>query len=108
MTAPRTSALLGRLTESATLAMARKARELKDRGIDVISLSLGEPDFDTPDPIKEAGIAAIRANGSVAPGHFPEVLARQRTYLYPRANRRLEWREANNRKCGARPRRPGR
>jgi len=62
MTAPRTSALLGRLTESATLAMARKARELKDQGIDVISLSLGEPDFDTPDPIKEAGIAAIRAN----------------------------------------------
>jgi aspartate aminotransferase len=64
MTAPRTSALLGRLTESATLAMARKARELKDQGIDVISLSLGEPDFDTPEPIKEAGIAAIRGNDS--------------------------------------------
>ena len=64
MTAPRTSALLGRLTESATLAMARKARELKDQGIDVISLSLGEPDFDTPEPIKAAGIAAIEANDS--------------------------------------------
>jgi len=64
MTAPRTSALLGRLTESATLAMARKARELKDQGVDVISLSLGEPDFDTPEPVKEAGIAAIRGNDS--------------------------------------------
>ena len=37
-----TSALLQRLSESATIAMARKARELKDQGVDVISLSLGE------------------------------------------------------------------
>ena len=37
------------LSESATIAMARKSRELKAQGIDVISLSLGEPDFNTPD-----------------------------------------------------------
>ncbi|MGB1384493.1 MAG: pyridoxal phosphate-dependent aminotransferase [Flavobacteriales bacterium] len=57
-----TSSLLQRLSESATIAMARKARELKDRGIDVISLSLGEPDFDTPAAMKQAGIDAIQAN----------------------------------------------
>ena len=57
-----TSDLLQRLSESATIAMARKARELKDQGIDVISLSLGEPDFDTPSDMKEAGILSIQAN----------------------------------------------
>ena len=57
-----TSDLLQRLSESATIAMARKARELKDQGIDVISLSLGEPDFDTPEEMKQAGIDAIEAN----------------------------------------------
>lgn len=56
------SALLQRLSESATIAMARKARELKDQGIDIISLSLGEPDFDTPMALKQAGIDAIEAN----------------------------------------------
>ena len=58
----QTSALLQRLSESATIAMARKARELKDQGVDVISLSLGEPDFDTPAEMKQAGIDAIEAN----------------------------------------------
>ncbi|MGB1100152.1 MAG: pyridoxal phosphate-dependent aminotransferase [Flavobacteriales bacterium] len=57
-----TSDLLQRLSESATIAMARKARELKDQGVDVISLSLGEPDFDTPAEMKQAGIDAIEAN----------------------------------------------
>ena len=42
------------LPVSATLAMAAKARELKAQGKDIISLSLGEPDFNTPDFIKEA------------------------------------------------------
>ena len=42
------------MKESATLAMARKSRELKEQGVDIINLSLGEPDFDTPDNIKEA------------------------------------------------------
>ena len=58
----RTSDLLNSLSESATIAMAKMARELKAEGIDVISLSLGEPDFDTPEPLKQAGIDAINAN----------------------------------------------
>ncbi len=57
-----TSYLLNRLSESATIAMARMARELKASGVDVISLSLGEPDFDTPAVLKQAGIDAINAN----------------------------------------------
>ncbi|HYG51802.1 MAG TPA: pyridoxal phosphate-dependent aminotransferase [Flavobacteriales bacterium] len=50
------------MTESATLEMARKSRELKAKGIDIISLSLGEPDFNTPDFIKEAAKKAIDEN----------------------------------------------
>lgn len=49
------------LTESATLAMAQKARELKAKGIDIISLSLGEPDFKTPKHICDAAKKAIDA-----------------------------------------------
>lgn len=47
------------MEESATLAMAKKARELKSQGIDIISLSLGEPDFKTPQHIQDAAKAAI-------------------------------------------------
>ena len=65
----RTSQLLGRLSESATIAMSRKARELKAAGRDIISLSLGEPDFDTPEPLKAAGIQAIEDNFT----HYPPV-----------------------------------
>ncbi len=50
------------LSESATLAMAQKSRELKAKGLDIISLSLGEPDFNTPDYIKEAAKKAIDDN----------------------------------------------
>ncbi len=50
---------LSRVKPSATIAMAQKARELKAKGVDVISLSAGEPDFDTPDNIKKAAIDAI-------------------------------------------------
>ena len=50
------------LPASATLAMAAKARELKNEGRDIIGLSLGEPDFNTPDFIKEAAIEAINAD----------------------------------------------
>ena len=53
---------LNRLSESATLAMAQMSRELQAKGIDVISLSLGEPDFDTPEFIKEAAKKAIDDN----------------------------------------------
>lgn len=52
------------LPVSETLAMAAKARELKEQGKDIISLSLGEPDFNTPDFIKEAAIQAIHDNYS--------------------------------------------
>ena len=55
---------VNRLSESATIAMARKARELKSQGIDIISLSLGEPDFNTPDFIKHAGKEGIDKNFS--------------------------------------------
>ncbi|NJN24777.1 MAG: pyridoxal phosphate-dependent aminotransferase [Cyclobacteriaceae bacterium] len=50
---------LNALAESATIAMAQKAREFKSRGINVISLSLGEPDFKTPKHIQEAAKKAI-------------------------------------------------
>ncbi|MGP0061362.1 MAG: pyridoxal phosphate-dependent aminotransferase [Beijerinckiaceae bacterium] len=48
-----------RVKPSATIAMTQKARDLKNAGRDIISLSIGEPDFDTPDNIKKAAIAAI-------------------------------------------------
>ena len=50
------------LPASATLAMAAKARELKNQGVDVIGLSLGEPDFNTPEFIKDAAIQAVNDN----------------------------------------------
>ncbi len=50
------------LSASATLAMAAKARELRSKGIDVIGLSLGEPDFNIPEFIKEAAVKAINDN----------------------------------------------
>ena len=51
---------LARIKPSATIAVTDKARALKAAGRDVIGLGAGEPDFDTPDHIKEAAIAAIR------------------------------------------------
>ncbi|HAA00146.1 MAG TPA: aspartate aminotransferase [Flavobacteriales bacterium] len=56
------SARITNLTESATLAMARKSRELTAKGLDIINLSLGEPDFATPEFIKDAAKAALDAN----------------------------------------------
>lgn len=50
------------LPTSATLAMAAKARELKTQGVDIIGLSLGEPDFNTPEFIKDAAIQAVKDN----------------------------------------------
>jgi aspartate aminotransferase len=49
-----------RVKPSATIVVTQKARDLKSAGRDIISLSVGEPDFDTPDNVKEAAIAAIR------------------------------------------------
>ena len=57
----RTSKALARVQPSATIAVSQKARELKAAGRDVIGLGAGEPDFDTPEPVKEAAIAAMRA-----------------------------------------------
>src|SRR6185295_9103221 len=52
---------LSRVKPSATIAVTQKARQLKEAGRDVIGLGAGEPDFETPDNIKEAAIKAIRA-----------------------------------------------
>ena len=60
----KVSGRLNRLAESATLAMARMSRELQAKGINIIALSLGEPDFDTPEFIKEAAKKAIDDNFS--------------------------------------------
>lgn len=57
------------LGESATLEMTRKSRELREQGIDVITLSIGEPDFNTPEAVKLAGIQAIVDNNT----HYPPV-----------------------------------
>jgi aspartate aminotransferase len=63
------SSLLQRFAEPETLKMAKLGRELRAKGIDVIDLSLGEPDFDTPQHIKEAAKKAIDENWS----HYPPV-----------------------------------
>ncbi len=58
-----------RLAESETIAMSQRSRDLQSQGVDVINLSLGEPDFNTPEFIKEAAIQAVRDNYS----HYPPV-----------------------------------
>ena len=63
------SSLLDRFAEPETLKMAKLGRELRAKGVDVIDLSLGEPDFDTPHHIKEAAKKAIDDNWS----HYPPV-----------------------------------
>ena len=55
---------LNRLSPSATLAMSQRSSELKAQGIDIINMSVGEPDFDTPDHIKDAAVQAVRDNWS--------------------------------------------
>ncbi len=61
---PKLSDRINKLATSQTLAMAAKTRELRAEGKDIIGLSLGEPDFNTPDFIKEAAIQAIKDNYS--------------------------------------------
>lgn len=63
------SSRLQRFNEPETLKMAKLGRELRASGIDVIDLSLGEPDFDTPQHIKDAAIRAVQENYS----HYPPV-----------------------------------
>lgn len=65
---------LNSLSTSATLAMSQKSSELKAKGVDVINLSVGEPDFNTPDHIKEAAKKAVDENYSrysPVPGYLP-------------------------------------
>lgn len=63
------SSRLDRFSEPETLKMAKLGRELRSQGVDVIDLSLGEPDFDTPEHIKDAAIKAVQENWS----HYPPV-----------------------------------
>jgi aspartate aminotransferase len=63
------SSRLERFSEPETLKMAKLGRELRSQGIDIIDLSLGEPDFDTPEHIKEAAVKAVQENWS----HYPPV-----------------------------------
>jgi len=76
---------INNLSTSQTLAMAALARELKAQGRDIISLSLGEPDFNTPDFVKEAAKKAIDENYStytpvwvfgIKRSHLPKVQKR--------------------------------
>lgn len=67
------------IPESATLAMAAKARQMKEKGVEVISLSLGEPDFKTPKHIQEGAIAAIES---------------EKYFAYPPVNGYLDLRKA--------------
>lgn len=75
MSAKYLSDRINQLSVSQTLAMAAKARELKAQGVDVISLSLGEPDFFTPDFVKEAAKKAIDDNWTQYPpvDGYPEL-----------------------------------
>ena len=97
---------LSRIKPSATIMLTQMARELKTKGKDVISLSVGEPDFDTPDNIKEAAIAAIRRGEtkySPVPG-IPElreavaaeVQARERARLQAEPGHRRHRRQARH------------
>ena len=72
---PQLAERLDRLSESATLKMARLSRELKNQGAEIINLSVGEPDFDTPRHIKDAAIRAINDGVTSCPPvpGFPEL-----------------------------------
>ncbi len=69
MNAEKISNRLEKLSVSATLAMTQKSRELKEKGKDIVNLSIGEPDFDTPKHVKDAAIKAIEENWT----HYPPV-----------------------------------
>jgi len=89
------SSLLDRFNEPETLKMAQLGRELAAKGIDVINLSLGEPDFDTPQHIKDAAIKAINDNWS----HYTPVSgfldAREAVCTKLKRDNQLEYKPAN-------------
>jgi aspartate aminotransferase len=77
MTESRVSSRVRALKPSETLALGARARELKAQGHSVISFAAGEPDFDTPEDVREAGVQAIRAGHTryTAVGGVPELRA---------------------------------
>jgi aspartate aminotransferase len=89
------SSLLDRFNEPETLKMAQMGRELAAKGIDVINLSLGEPDFDTPQHIKDAAIKAINDNWS----HYTPVSgfadAREAVCVKLKRDNNLDYKPAN-------------
>ncbi len=89
------SSLLDRFNEPETLKMAQLGRELAAKGVDVINLSLGEPDFDTPQHIKDAAIKAINDNWS----HYTPVSgfldAREAVCTKLKRDNDLEYKPAN-------------
>ena len=79
----RLSSRIGRVSESQTLAMSQKSRELKETGVDVVDLTVGQPDFFTPDNIKAAAKKAIDDNYSFyspVPGYKDLIQAVQRKF----------------------------
>jgi hypothetical protein len=96
---------LGRVKASATTTIASLARELRARGRDVISHIAGEPDFDTPDNIKQAAIRAIQAGkpkytarrrSRIEGCDLREILTRERASLQAIPNQRLSGRQAGH------------
>ena len=84
---------IGKLKPSATMAVSALAKRLAAEGRDIINLSAGEPDFDTPAFISDAAIAGIRAGGTrytAAPG-MPELRKAIATHLSDRARREIPW-----------------
>lgn len=99
---------LNSLSPSATLAMSQKSAELKAQGVDVINLSVGEPDFNTPDHIKEAAKKAIDDNFSrysPVPGYpalrnaIVEKLKKENGLEYRRTNFLRQWCQAVGLQC---------
>ena len=84
---------IGKLKPSATMAVSALAKRLAAEGQDILNLSAGEPDFDTPSFISEAGIQGIRGGGTrytPAPG-MPELRKAVAAHLSARAGRELPW-----------------
>ena len=84
--------VLSRVKPSATIAVTQKARDLKAKGREVISLSVGEPDFDTPDNIKHAAIEAIKRGETKYPPvlGIPALTRGDRSQIQPRERARLQ------------------
>ena len=84
--------VLSRVKPSATMTVTQKARDLKAKGRDVISLSVGEPDFDTPDNVKQAAIEAIKRGETKYPPvlGIPPLARGDRGQVQPRERARLQ------------------